>query len=136
VGSAGVILLDTQVLLWWLHHPNHLSKSAGRAIARAEHEDAIVVSAISVWEIAVKNQIGKLTLPMEINVWFEHASAYPGVTIEPMDPRDAIASTRLPGEFHKDPADRIIVAMARRYGAPIITSDAKILNYPHVRTIW
>jgi PIN domain nuclease of toxin-antitoxin system len=131
-----VIVLDTQVLLWWLHDPNQLSKSAGRAIVRAEREDAIRVSAISAWEIAVKNQLGKLALPMEINTWFERARAYPGLTIEPMEPLDAIASAQLPGDFHKDPADRIIVAMARRYGVPIVTSDAKIRNYPHVRTIW
>jgi PIN domain nuclease of toxin-antitoxin system len=131
-----VIVLDTQVLLWWLHDPNQLSKSAGRAIVRAEREDAIRVSAISAWEIAVKNQLGKLALPMEINTWFERARAYPGLTIEPMEPLDAIASAQLPGDFHKDPAGRVIVAMARRYGVPIVTSDAKIRNYPHVRTIW
>jgi PIN domain nuclease of toxin-antitoxin system len=131
-----VIVLDTQVFLWWLHDPNQLSKSAGRAIVRAERESAIRVSAISAWEIAVKSQIGKLALPMEINAWFERARSYPGMIIEPMDALDAITSTQLPGDFHKDPAARIIVAMARRYGAPLVTADAKIRNYPHVRTIW
>lgn len=131
-----MILLDTQVLLWWLHDPDHLSKPARSAVTRAERENAIRVSAISVWEIALKNQIGKLALPMEVNAWFERARAYPGMTIEPMDPLDAISSTQLPGDFHKDPADRIIVATARRYGAPLVTSDVKILDYPHVRTIW
>jgi PIN domain nuclease of toxin-antitoxin system len=49
---------------------------------------------------------------------------------------DAISSTQLPGDFHKDPADRIIVAMARRYNVPLITCDNNILRYPHVKTIW
>jgi PIN domain nuclease of toxin-antitoxin system len=44
-------------------------------------------------------------------------------------------STQLPGEFHRDPADQIIVATARVYGCPLVTSDDKILNYPHVTTI-
>ncbi|MCL5998891.1 MAG: type II toxin-antitoxin system VapC family toxin [Chloroflexi bacterium] len=47
----------------------------------------------------------------------------------------AIESTRLPGEFHRDPADQMIVATARVYGCPLVTSDDKILNYAHVRTI-
>ncbi len=131
-----MIVLDTQVWLWWLHDPARLSKPAHKAITRAERENAIRISAISVWEIAVKNQLGKLALPLEINTWFEQAKAYRGLAVEPMDPLDAIASTQLPGHFHKDPADRIIVALARRHGAPIVSSDAKILDYPHVRAIW
>ncbi|WP_248277766.1 hypothetical protein [Brasilonema sp. UFV-L1] len=47
-----------------------------------------------------------------------------------------IASTKLPGDFHKDPADRILVAIARRYGIPLVTCDIKIIDYPHVQTIW
>jgi len=131
-----MIVLDTQVWLWWLHDPARLSIRARRAITRAERGNAIRVSAISVWEIAVKNQLGKLALPLEINTWFEQAKAYHGLSVEPMDPLDAIASTRLPGHFHKDPADRIIVALARRYGVPLVSSDAQILNYSHVQTIW
>lgn len=131
-----MIVLDTQVWLWWLHDPARLSKAAHKAITRAERENAIRVSAISAWEIAVKNQLGKLALPLEINTWFEQAKAYPGLAVESLEPLDAIASTQLPGQFHKDPADRIIVALARRHGAPLVTADAKILDYPHVQTIW
>jgi PIN domain nuclease of toxin-antitoxin system len=64
------------------------------------------------------------------------ACQYRGVVIEPMGALDAIASTQLPGTFHKDPSDRIIIAMARRYDVPLITRDQKILDYPHVETIW
>jgi hypothetical protein len=49
---------------------------------------------------------------------------------------DAIASILLPDPFHKDPADRILVAIARRYQIPLVTCDVKILNYPHLETIW
>lgn len=51
-------------------------------------------------------------------------------------PLDAIASTQLPGNFHKDPADRIIVALARRLKVPLINCDGKILAYPDVVTVW
>jgi PIN domain nuclease of toxin-antitoxin system len=64
------------------------------------------------------------------------AKQHSGTVIEPLNPLDAIASTQLPGDFHKDPADRILVAIARRYGIPLVTCDEKILGYPHVQTIW
>ena len=131
-----MIVLDTQAWLWWLHSPSELSRAALLAVRRAEAEESILVSAISVWEVAVKNSSGKLSLPMEIHDWFRHASNYPGISIEPVMPADAIDSTLLPGEFHKDPADRMIVALARRHTAPLVTSDSLIRAYPHVKTIW
>ena len=63
------------------------------------------MSSISVWEIAVKFGLGKLTLPLPIDEWFEMATAYPGIVIESLAPLDVISSTQLPGEFHKDSAD-------------------------------
>jgi PIN domain nuclease of toxin-antitoxin system len=131
-----VIVLDTQSWIWWLHDPVRLSRRARTAVEQAEKSDGLRVSVISVWEIAVKTQLGKLVLPLEIDEWFQRASAYPNIVIEPLTAGDAIASTRLPGAFHKDPADRIIVALARRYGVPLITSDANIRAYRQVRTIW
>jgi len=106
------------------------------AIQKAETGDGIRVSSISVWEIAVKTEADKLELPLEINEWFEKARSYPNLVVEPLSALDAIASTQLPGRFHKDPADRMIVATARRHGVPLVTSDARIRAYPHVETIW
>jgi PIN domain nuclease of toxin-antitoxin system len=131
-----MIVLDTQAWIWWLHEPSHLSLRARRAIQDAERTDGMCVSVISVWEIAVKNALGKLKLPMDMDAWFQLASGYPNLAIESVCARDAMASASLPGEFHRDPADRIIVAMSRRIGAPLVTSDALIRAYPHVVTIW
>jgi PIN domain nuclease of toxin-antitoxin system len=131
-----MILLDTHTWLWWLHTPEQLSNRARNLVALNENQDTILVSAISVWEIAVKHSIGKLPLPLDIDEWFALAKTRPGITIEPLNPLDAIASTQLSDEFHKDPADRILVAIARRYDIELVTCDHKILNYPHVRTIW
>lgn len=133
MGSPGsVIILDTHVWLWWLHEPGQLSVSVQNLLAQED----LQVSAISVWEVAVKVSLGKLILPLEINTWYERARSHPGLTVVPVSASDAIASTQLPGIFHRDPADRIIVALARQHGVPLVTCDAKILNYPHVRTIW
>lgn len=131
-----MIVLDTQSWIWWLHEPSRFSPRARRAVHAAEKSDGIRVSVISVWEIAVKNALGKLKLPMDMEAWFHLASSYPNLVIEPVCARDAIASASLPGEFHRDPADRIIMAMSRRLGAPLVTSDVLIRAYPHVVTIW
>jgi PIN domain nuclease of toxin-antitoxin system len=131
-----MILLDTHIWLWLLHEPNQLSSKAKAVIDLEEAQNGLLVSAISVWEIAVKSSIGKLSLPLPINEWYELAQAHSGIVIEPLAPMDAIGSTQLPGNFHKDPADRILIAIAIRYGIYFVTCDAKILNYPHVQTIW
>ncbi|MBN1193360.1 MAG: type II toxin-antitoxin system VapC family toxin [Coriobacteriia bacterium] len=131
-----MIVLDTQAWLWWMHSPQTLSDAARTAVEDAEATSRILVSAISVWEVAVKVDLGKLTLPMAIDDWYEKASSYPRIAVEPLSPRDAIASTQLPGTFHRDPADRIIVAFALRHGAPLVTSDRRIRDYAHVPTIW
>jgi PIN domain nuclease of toxin-antitoxin system len=96
----------------------------------------LVVSAISVWEIAVKAAIGKLTLDRDIRSWIAQASVYPGIAVHPLDPQDALESTLLPGSLHKDPADRVLIALARRLRVPLITSDAVIRAYGHVKTVW
>jgi len=130
-----VIVLDTHIWLWWLHDPGKLSADADRLIQQEQVSGTLVISAISVWEVAVKVQSGKLAIPMDINRWYELARSYPSTVIEPLSPVDAIASTQLPGDFHKDPADRIIVALARRLSVPLLTCDRKILDYKHVVTV-
>ncbi len=131
-----MILLDTHVWLWLLHYPSQLSSQAKAVIDLEEPQNGLLVSAISVWEIAVKSSIGKLTLSLPINEWYQLAQIHSGITIEPLSPLDAIASTQLPDGFHKDPADRVLVAIARRYGIALVTCDTKILNYSHVQTVW
>ena len=131
-----MIVLDTQAWIWWVHDPSRLSRRAKAAVEKAEKTDGIRVSVISVWEIAVKSELGKLHLPQEIDGWFRQASSYPNLVVEPVSAQDAIASTKLPGVFHKDPADRIIIAMSRRYGVELVTSDRLVRAYPHVSTVW
>jgi PIN domain nuclease of toxin-antitoxin system len=131
-----MIIIDTHVWLWLLHDPGQLSNAARAQIEIEEAQNGILVSAISVWEIAVKSSLGKLALPLPIDDWYALAKSHSGIVIEALKPEDAIASTQLPGDFHKDPADRIIVAMSRRYDVPLITCDNNILRYSHVKTIW
>ena len=131
-----MIVLDTQAWLWWTMDPSQLSHPAKTAIQQAEKADGMRVSVISAWEIALKQRIGKLALSVTIDEWYRQASRYPNLVVEPLCALDAISSTRLPGDFHKDPADRMIVAMARRYECNLVTSDKLIQRYPHVSSIW
>ena len=129
-----MIVLDTQIWVWWVHEDKRITQVQREAIA-ANETDAVGVSAISCWEIAKLVEYGRLELPSPLEEWFEQALNYPGVQLLALTPEIAIESTRLPGEFHRDPADQIIVATARVYGCSLVTSDDKILNYPHVTTI-
>jgi PIN domain nuclease of toxin-antitoxin system len=131
-----VIVLDTNAWLFWVSDPSRLTSKARRAIAAEEDGPGILVSSISVWEVAVKVALGKLTLDREIHSWVAGALTYPGVVMQPLDPRDALESTLLPGVFHKDPADRMLIALSRRLNAPLVTSDAAIRAYQHVKSIW
>jgi PIN domain nuclease of toxin-antitoxin system len=132
-----MILLDTHIWQWLCSILQNSFLSVDVPLLTInENQNSLIVSAISVWEIAVKHSNGKLPLPLPVNEWFVLAKSRPGITIEPLDPLDAIASTQLPGDFHKDPADRIIVAIAYRRNIELMTCDQKILNYPHVKTLW
>lgn len=97
--------------------------------------DGLAVSAISCWEVAKLVERGRLILPMEIEPWFDMALDGSGITLLPISPMVAAASTQLPGSFHRDPADQLIVATARVHELRLTTLDARIRAYPHVRLL-
>ncbi len=78
----------------------------------------------------------RLVLSMEVESWFDEVSQIDGVRFVAVDNEVGIKSTALPGNFHKDLADRMIVATARMLAVPLVTADEKIRNYQHVKTIW
>lgn len=129
-----MIILDTHIWVWWVHGAEPMTLVQEQIIEENESEE-IGVSIISLWEIAKLVQYQRLELPCSIDQWFGQATHYPGVRILGMTPEIVVESTKLPGEFHRDPADQIIVATARIYDCPLITSDKKILDYPHVESI-
>jgi PIN domain nuclease of toxin-antitoxin system len=129
-----MIILDTHIWAWWVHGDERLT-STQVEIIEANEKDVIGVSAISVWEIAKLVEYNRLNLPCPLHEWFYEALSYPGIRLIELTPEIAIESTRLPGEFHRDPADQIIVATARLYDSPPITSDSKILKYRYVEIV-
>jgi Uncharacterized protein conserved in bacteria len=131
-----VIVLDTHALVWWVSGDATLSRKARKTIEKEMEDGEILISAISAWEIAMLVEREKLVLSMEVERWMNTVSEIDAVRIVPMDVEILVKSVNLPGEFHKDPADRMIVATARKFSVPLVTKDDKIRAYPHVKTIW
>ncbi len=131
-----MIVLDTHALVWWVSGDAALSKRARNAIAREMAGGEIVVSSISAWEIAMLVARERLTLKLDVDRWLKTVGQIEAVRFAPVDVEIATKSVALPGEFHADPADRMIVATARSLAAPVVTKDARIRNYAHVKSIW
>jgi len=94
------------------------------------------VSAISAWEIAMLVERGRIALAMDLDEWLQAVESLDGIALVPLSVQLAVQSATLPGEFHKDPADRMIVALARERNAVLVTADDRIQRYPHVRWAW
>ena len=132
-----MIVLDTHVLVWWVDSPTKLPPKVQKIIEKViKKEEKLIVSAISVWEIFMLVKKGKLGFAIDINAWLQKIESMMFLEFIPVDNQIAAKSVNLPGKFHNDPADRIIIATAREYGAKLVTSDQKILNYRHVQSIW
>jgi PIN domain nuclease of toxin-antitoxin system len=97
-------------------------------VFHAERQDRARASAIIPWEIALLVGKGLLDLGKDVLIWIRDALALPGVTLIPLLPEIAVASTRLPFEMLADPADRILVATARHLGALLVTADGALLE--------
>ena len=132
-----MIILDTHALLWWVDGSERLSTPAREAIENERGDQgSILVSAISAWEIALLVDKGRLTLDREVVDWLDQVSRIEGLEFLAVDRQIGVGAVRLPGDFHKDPADRIIVATARRAASPLVSADERIISYPYVETIW
>jgi PIN domain nuclease of toxin-antitoxin system len=126
---APILLLDTHALVWSVEDNPRLGVQAKQAINRAAREERVAVSAITPWEIALLVSKGRLKLTADVMDWFRDALGQPGISLVPLEPEIAVACTRLPWEMHADPADRILVATARRLGATLVTADGALLGF-------
>lgn len=127
-------LLDTHIWVWWVHGSPDLPVPL-RAYLEGLPPGRLAVSAISCWEVGKLVEKGRLELPCPVRVWLEQSLGPSGVAMVPITPAVAADATSLPGDFHRDPADQMIVATARVLGCELVTVDRKILDYPHVRTL-
>ena len=128
-----MIVLDTHVWVWWVHGDRSLPRNF-QAYLQTHEAQGLGVSINSCWEVAKLVEYGRLTLPVPVAAWLDQALAYPGVRLLDLTPRIVVESTQLPGSFHRDPADQLIVATARSHNCPLVTLDARIRAYPHIET--
>jgi len=128
-----VILLDTHTWIWWVQ--DDPMPDGMRMTIEYEAADGLAVSAISCWEVSMLVERGRLELAKDIDEWLDLALHPSGVSLIPISPQIAMASARLPGRFHRDPADQIIVATSRVLNLRLATCDEKIRAYPYVRLL-
>jgi len=129
-------LLDTHVLLWWFGTSPRLSSRQEEVLRGAREEEPLWVSDITLWEIATLNSLGRIKLHLPLRDWLEQATAPPLVQRLPITPAVAAEVAVLPDRFHRDPADRIIVASARVLGATLLTQDRRIIESALVPTVF
>jgi len=129
-----VILLDTHIWVWWVDGSPQRTPDQ-RSHLESNESSGLGVSVISCWEVAKLVELNRLDLRCAVGEWIRQALAYPGIRFLYLTPRIAIESTRLPGAFHRDPADQMIVATARIRNCSLLTADERILRYPHVKTL-
>ena len=116
------LLLDTQVLLWWLDEPRILSKEARNAIG--DGKNTVYVSAVVAWEITINRALGRLDAPDDL----EAAMVANRFLPLPVTVKHALAVTRLP-YHHRDPFDRLLIAQARHEGFKIVSRDPILAHY-------
>ena len=128
------VLLDTCAILWAVSAPRQLSTDAKEILARLDTEP--FVSAISSAEIACAYERGRIELKQHWKSWFRHYLGLNQWQCLAIDLAIMEEAYSLPTPFHTDPADRIVVATARIHDLCVVTADRKILDYPHVQSLW
>ena len=121
-------LLDTHILLYWFGEISRLSPAQADVLQQATPEAPLWVSDITLWEIATLFSLGRIRLTLPLRDWLETATAPPLVQRVAISPAVAAGVAALPDSFHRDPADRLIVASAQILGATLLTQDRRIIE--------
>ena len=134
VNGEGRILIDTHCWVWSQFGYEHEFSPLGLSMFRqAASGGKLLLSVISVWELALLESKRRLHLHMDCLEWVRRALETPGLSLVPLIPEISVESTRLPGNLRADPADRILVATARNLGARLMTRDQALLDYGRKR---
>ena len=128
-------LLDTHILLWWLEDRDRLSADQRRLFDKAGIESPLGVSDITLWEVAMLENLGRIALTIPLREWLEEAVAPPLVQRIGISPAIAAEVARLPDSLHRDPADRLLLATARIAGLTLVTQDRRLVDAGLVPTM-
>jgi PIN domain nuclease of toxin-antitoxin system len=129
-------VLDTHAWMWWVDGDRRLSRRARTSIERAGARGELYVSVYSIWEIAKRVEKGQLGFDRSLDEWLDMALSVEGLQVADLTRKLIVDSCRLPQPFHGDPADQFIVATTRALSATLVTKDARLRDYAHVRTMW
>ncbi|MBV8451648.1 MAG: type II toxin-antitoxin system VapC family toxin [Deltaproteobacteria bacterium] len=122
------LLVDTHVLLWAIAEPQKLPGTSQAKLEAAENE--VLFSAASIWELAIKLQIGRLVLPIGLEDLMDAAKIM-GFTELPVSAAHAAGVWHLP-LYHRDPFDRLLVAQAIHEPARLLTADRALSQYSNL----
>lgn len=123
------LLLDTCAAIWIAGNERISAETLSAIDSARKTEKPIYVSAISAWELGLLVSRNRINLLMPPERWFERLLEAPGLQLAAMPPNVLIASSFLPGNAPRDPADRILAATAREYGYMLVTRDRPLLEY-------
>ena len=130
-----MILLDTHTWIW-SHSATWLLSDNVKKLIKKTQTDKRAIASISIWEFAMMVAKRRINVKIDLRRWLNNAIGNSGLKVIELTPEIAMESCNLPGDFHKDPADQIIVATARTHNLTLLTKDKKIMEYPHVKAIW
>ena len=131
--TLAAVLLDTCAVIW-IANGELVAPAAMSAVTEAALGGGVFVSAISAWEIGLLSRprtagrVGTYFMP-DPKTWFAKFLSRTSIRLAALTPEIAVDASYLPGKFHRDPADRLIVATARHLGVPVITRDGRIADY-------
>ena len=123
-----MLLIDTQALVWWAEGHNYLGRQALAEIETAWETGHLAVSSITFWEMGMLNAKGRLDLLVSVDVMYSELIR--GGLNDIAVTGDISLRAATLSDFHKDPADRFIVATALAGGHQLVTSDREILDWP------
>ena len=125
-----LLLLDTHVWIWSAAGDRRqIGRRAQKLIARADTQDAIRVSPVSIFEITALHTAGRLRLSSLPSEWIRHALTTTSIRVAPLSTEVAADAGSIPRAVLAEPLDRLIVATARHMDATLLTADAQILDY-------
>jgi PIN domain nuclease of toxin-antitoxin system len=131
--------LDTHIWIWLVtNDPRIRSSRFVKKIQEFESQQGLRVSVISVWEVGMLHVQGRIILPFSAQQWVQKALGTTGILAADLTPEIALESTQLAGDFHGDPADRMILATAKNLGATLVTADERMIQYAkdhHLETL-
>ena len=125
-----MLLLDTHAWIWLVNGDKKIKSNRWlKKILNAAQRSELYVASITIWEVGMLESKGRLKLDRGCEDWIDSAISQPGISIVQLEPAIAVEASRLPGDFHGDPADRILIATARKKAMKLVTVDQRMKEY-------